>query len=249
MLEIRKLNARAGGRQILRDVSLKLTPHSFTALIGKNGSGKSTLVSCVNQLFPSTGEMLYSGRDLRLMRPRERAALISVLPQLLPGPALTVEELACMGRSPYLDIGRRMTDADRNAVRAAMEAAGMTALARRRVDELSGGERQRAFLAMTLAQDARLMILDEPTAHMDMACEAEFMKLLDGLRRERKKTLLVVMHNLNLALRHADHIILLEEGRVRFSGSRDQCLQAPVIGECFGLQRVETPAGPLFLPR
>lgn len=249
MLEIRNLNARAGGRMILHDISLRLTPHSFTALIGKNGSGKSTLASCINQQQPSTGEILYSGRDLRLMRPRERAALVSFLPQMLPAPALTVHELVRMGRSPYVDIGRRLTPGDESAVRNAMAAAGVDALADRRVDHLSGGERQRAFLAMTLAQDARLMMLDEPTAHMDMACEGEFLHLLDELRRSRKKTLLVIMHDLNQALRSADRIILLDGGRIRFSGDTAACLQSQIIEQIFGVERIQTERGPLFLPR
>ena len=188
MLEIRNLCVRRRRKEILDGVSLTLVPHKLTALLGKNGCGKSTLVSCINQTMPYTGEIRFSNRDLALMPPKERACLLSFLPQTLPCPHITVLELVTMGRSPYVDIGRRLTPQDKEAVWSAVCAIGIEGFSDRYLDELSGGERQKAYLAMTLAQDTRVMIMDEPTTYMDMEYEHTFLGLLNRLKQQRKKT-------------------------------------------------------------
>ena len=142
MLEIRNLCVRRRRKEILDGVSLTLVPHKLTALLGKNGCGKSTLVSCINQTVPYTGEIRFSNRDLALMPPKERACLLSFLPQTLPCPHITVLELVTMGRSPYVDIGRRLTPQDKEAVWSAVCAIGIEGFSDRYLDELSGGERQ-----------------------------------------------------------------------------------------------------------
>ena len=237
MLEIKNLSVCRGKRTVLDDVTLTVTPHKLTALIGKNGCGKSTLISCINQTAPYTGEISFSGRNLALMRPKERACLLSFLPQTLFIPHVTVSELVTMGRSPYVDIGKHLTPRDREAVRDAIFAVKMEAFSNRYLDELSGGERQKAYLAMTLAQDTRVMILDEPTTYMDMAYEHAFLDLLDSMKRHRKKTLLVVMHNLNQAVRYADRLIVLDGGKIVFDGETSDCIQSGVIERVFGVRR------------
>lgn len=237
MLEIKNLSAVIDKKQILSNISLKLTPHTITAVIGKNGCGKSTLVSCINQTTPYTGEIAFSGRNISLMQPKERACLLSILPQTLTAPHITVDELVKMGRSPYIDIGRHFTQTDKDAVAQAVNTIGISELENCFIDEISGGERQKAYLAMTLAQDTRVMILDEPTTYMDMAYEHAFMVLLDKLKKKHKKTLLVIMHNLNQAVRHADRIAVMDGGRLIFEGSTAECLDSQVIEQTFGVKR------------
>lgn len=237
MLEIKNLSAVIDKKQILTDISLKLIPHTLTAVIGKNGCGKSTLVSCINQRTSYMGEILFSGRNVSLMQPKERACLLSILPQALTAPHITVEELVKMGRSPYIDIGKHFTQADKNAVTQAISTIGIDGLKNCFIDEISGGERQKAYLAMTLAQDTRVMILDEPTTYMDMAYEHAFMALLDELKKKHKKTLLVIMHNLNQAIRHADRIAVMDSGSLVFDGSTEDCLGSDIIESTFGVKR------------
>lgn len=247
MLEIRDLCVRRRGNTILEKISLTVAPHKLTALIGKNGCGKSTLVSCINQTVSYTGEISFLGRSLALMPPKERACLLSFLPQTLAIPHITVSELVTMGRSPYVDIGRHLTPRDKEAVRDAISAIGIEDFSNRYLDELSGGERQKAYLAMTLAQDTRVMVLDEPTTYMDMTYEHAFLGLLDNLKRHRKKTLLVVMHNLNQAVRYADRLAVLDGGTIVFDGDTSDCIQKGVIEQVFGVRRYTAEGQTFFL--
>ena len=203
MLSFHQVCASYGKNQVLDHIDFSLVPHKLTAVVGRNGSGKSTLVSCVNQELPYTGEITFSDRNLAVMTLRERAQLISILPQTLHSPAVTVEELTAFGRNPYLDFGKRMSPKDWQAVDDALEAIGISGLRDKLVTELSGGERQKAYLAMVLAQNTRVMILDEPTTYMDMEYEAAFFRLLETLKTKRKITFLVIMHNLSQAVRYA----------------------------------------------
>ena len=237
MLEINNLQVARSGKQILDGINLRLIPHTLTALVGKNGCGKSTLVSCINQITPYRGEIHFSGRDLALMPPRERASLIAYLPQALKSPHITTEELIAMGRSPYLDIGRHMTPHDKEMVEKAIHAIGIEKLIGRYVDTLSGGERQKVYLAMTIAQDTRLLVLDEPTTYMDMAYEHAFLAMLDTMKHKNKKTLLVVMHNLNQAVRYADQLAVLDDGKIVFHGPTEECLRSGILERVFSVHR------------
>lgn len=222
---------------VLDNVSFCLKPHTFTAVLGKNGCGKSTLVSCINQQLHYTGKISYADTNLALMPPRERAKAIAILPQMLERPHVTVEQLVCFGRNPYLDFGKRLTDEDRAAVQQAMADVGVTALSEKMVDSLSGGERQRAYLAMTLAQQTRVIVLDEPTTYMDMEYEASFLEKLTELKTKHKKTLLVIMHNLSQALHYADRILVLDKQRIVFDGTRQECLDSPVLEQIFHVKK------------
>lgn len=237
MLTIQNLRAAYGRREVLNNVSFSLTPHKLTAVIGKNGCGKSTLVSCVNQMLPYTGEISWSGQNLSLMQSTERARLVAILPQMLQRPNVTVEELVAFGRSPYVDLGRRLTAANRAAIDSAITQIGIEELRYAFVDRLSGGERQKAYLAMILAQDTRIIVLDEPTTYMDMAYAGEFFSLLNTLKNRHKKTLMVVMHDLTQAARYADKIVVLDGGTVHFSGTTEQALACGVIEKTFGVKR------------
>ena len=163
MLSFHQVCAGYGKTLVLDRIDFTLAPHAMTAVVGRNGSGKSTLVSCVNRKLPYTGEISFSGRSLASMTPREQAKRIAILPQTLPSPAVTVEELAAFGRSPYLDFGKRLSPKDKQLVREALETVGIAGLRHKLLTELSGGERQKAYLAMMLAQDTDVLLLDEPT--------------------------------------------------------------------------------------
>lgn len=245
MLEIRRLSAPVSGRDFLREIDLHLPVGTLTALVGRNGSGKSTLLSCIGGMKQYRGEVLLHSRDLKSLPLRERAKQLALLPQVLAAPHITVEELVRLGRSPYLDLGQRFTAADNGAVHRAMKDAEIAPLADRFVDELSGGERQRAYLAMILAQETKLLLLDEPTTHMDAACGDGFMRTLTALRGQGR-TLLVVMHDLAEAVRHADRIAVMESGRLVFSGSREECLASDALEKTLHVRRYEAEGRSFF---
>lgn len=237
MLMFDRVSVRLDGKDILKEVSLTLRPHRLTALVGRNGSGKSTLLGCVNQQLPYTGGIWEGEKNLALLPPKERAKLVAILPQKLPAPHITGRELTAFGRSPYLDITGRLTERDKTAVEEALQLADAVTLADRFADTLSGGEFQRLTLAMILAQNTPIALLDEPTAHMDPSYEGAFLETLNRLKREKKKTFLVVLHDLNQAVRYADDIVVLDGGRVMFSGTKEDCLAGNTLEATFGLRR------------
>jgi len=225
------------GKQIIDDVSFTLRPHRITALVGRNGSGKSTLLSCVNQQITYTGEIREREKNLALLPPKERARMVAILPQSLPSPHITAREMVAFGRNVYLDFMGRLTDRDRMEISKALHDADADNLAERYVDTLSGGERQRVALAMILAQNTPIALLDEPTAHMDHVYEAAFLQLLRELRSKRKKTFLVVLHDLTLAAQYADDLIVLDNGKLVFSGTKEDCLEQEILEDTFSLHR------------
>ena len=237
MLIFHDISVSLSGKTILQDVSFTLRPHRLTALVGRNGSGKSTLLSCVNQRIPYTGTIREGEKNLALLDPRERAKSIAILPQTLPTPHITGREFAAFGRNPYLDFTGRLRTEDTQAVDRALAQANAESLAERYVDTLSGGEKQRVALAMILAQNTPIALLDEPTAHMDPSQEGAFLARLAELNRSRKKTFLVVMHDLTLAAEYADDLIVLDGGRLVFAGTKEDCLKEEVLEKTFGLRR------------
>ena len=237
MLEFDHVSAVLGGKQVLKDVSFHLQPHKITVLLGRNGSGKSTLLQCVNQCRRYTGEIRLNGENIALFTTRERARQIALLPQQLPETELCVSELAALGRTPYTGPSGRLSPVDREAVADAMRMAGVEDLSERSCATLSGGERQRACLAMLLAQNARIALLDEPTAYLDVDARRELRESVALLARKQKRTLLVVMHDLNEAVRMADNIVVLDAGESRFFGTLQECLDAHILEDCFGVRR------------
>lgn len=175
-------------------------------------------------------------RDVRDMSLGERAETLACLPQILPQPHVTVRELVSFGRTPYTPLTGRLSAADREKIDWAIGAVGLDELTDAFVDRLSGGERKKAFFAMTLAQDTPVVVLDEPTAHLDVINRFEFMALLDDMRRETGKTFLVVMHELSEVLRWADRIVVLHGGGIAFAGTPEDCLAAGIPEECFGIR-------------
>ena len=227
MLNCHNLSVAFGGKQVLKNANFTLAPRTFTALIGKNGSGKSTLAAAIGQQVPYTGTVSLDNVDLSQMKPKERARRIAILPQSLPAPNLTVRELVTLGRNPHADF----------AVERAFCRTDTTELSDRLLPTLSGGERQRAYLAMILAQDADILILDEPTTYMDIHAEGEFLQLLGTLVSEGK-TLLVILHNLSHAVKYAENLLILDQNTMVFSGTKEEALKREILEEVFRVRRI-----------
>ncbi len=239
MLEIRALNVTFSHRRVLTDLYLSLVPGTLTALIGKNGCGKSTLIRCIGGQCAYDGQILLNGQDLGNLSPREQAKQISILPQKLASPHMTVEDLVDLGRNPYLHFGQRPTERDKNAVMQAIDRVGIQSLRDCFLDELSGGERQKAYLAMILAQDTPLMILDEPTTYMDLPYAHHFLQLLNRFKLQEKKTILLVLHDLNSAVRYADRIAVMDSGTILAHADTEDMLKQQTIEHLFQIQKYE----------
>lgn len=239
MLEFHALTVSFSHRSVISDLHFSLVPGTLTALIGKNGCGKSTLIRCLSRQCPHEGQILLNGQDLRKLSPREQAKRVAILPQTLAAPHMTVEELVLLGRTPYLHLGQRPTEQDKHAVIRAIEQVEIQSLRACFLDELSGGERQKAYLAMILAQDTPLMILDEPTTYMDLPYAHHFLQLLNRFKLQEKKTILLVLHDLNSAVRYADRIAIMDSGAILAYADTDDLLKQQTIEHLFHIQKYE----------
>lgn len=236
-LEFQKVSTAYGKKAVLEDISFGVEGGSITVLLGRNGVGKTTLLRCLTgQKRAESGAVLLDGQNAAGLTPGQRSRMVAFLPQELPAPGVTVWELAAFGRAPRLGISGTMQEKDRQAVDAALAAVGMEGCAHRLVNSLSGGERKKAFLAMVLAQDTPLVVLDEPTAHLDAAGRFELLALLERLRRDTGKSFLVVMHELPEALRFAQQVAVLSEGRLAFHGTPEAFAAQGVAERCFGVR-------------
>ena len=240
MFEV-SLSASYGKKQVLDGVRFAV-PEGVTALFGRNGCGKSTLLGCIAGSRPARGSVKLAGRELTVLPARERAKILSILPQILPSPDLAAEEVIGFGRSPY---SARLSAAEKEDVKNVMQKLGIGELAGRRVVTLSGGERQKVFLAMLLVQDTPLVLLDEPTTYMDLPFKSVFFSVLQELKG-RGKTVLFASHDLSDGIRAADNVLLLENGTIAFAGSREECLKEEVIERTFGAARYDVEGNILF---
>lgn len=237
-IETRALQVSINGRQILHDVSVRFPAGRRTAIIGPNGAGKSTLLKAVAAINTDyQGEILLADREIRQYGRKELARRLAILPQGTMAPAdVTVENLVEYGRFPYRSLFSRNQEQDAEAVSWAMEVAQVSDFAQRRVQELSGGERQRVFLAMVLAQQPDILLLDEPTTYLDIANQLQVMDIVAGLHRDRQMTVIMVLHDINHAQQYADELLILQGGRVRAQGEPKKMLTAERLQEVFGVQ-------------
>ncbi|HSA95302.1 MAG TPA: ABC transporter ATP-binding protein [Acidobacteriota bacterium] len=236
VLEVKDLAAGYGEGFVLRDISLAIGAGEFAAVLGKNGAGKSTLIKAVQNLLPNVrGTILCGGEDVFRMGPRRIAARIAYVPQLAePVFEYTVEEIVLMGRFARQGRLERASAADEAAVAEAVRLADLGALRGKKLAQLSGGERQRAFIARALAQDAPLLLLDEPSLHLDIAYQVEIYGILKGLQKEKGKTVIAAEHNINLAAAHAERLIFLKDGAIAADGPPRETVTAANIGAIFG---------------
>lgn len=234
-LGIGRLTVSLGGRRILRDVSFEVPAGSWVCAVGPNGAGKTTLLHAAAGLVSVEGAVFLWGKPLGAYRRRERARLVALVPQqpVIPE-AMTVERYVALGRTPHLGTLGAESRTDVFVVEAVLERLELTWARDRRLDTLSGGELQRVVLARALAQQAPLLLLDEPTTGLDLGHQIRVLELVDELRREQGLTVLSTMHDLTLAGRFADRFALLSAGRLVAEGTRSQVLDAGVIAEHFG---------------
>jgi iron complex transport system ATP-binding protein len=225
-------------RTVVRGVDLEVPPGRITAIVGANGCGKSTLLRGLGRILrPTGGRVELDGEDLYRLRPRDVAAVLGLLPQQPVAPeGIRVADLVGRGRHPHQGPFRRWSTADADAVADALALTDTQDLAGRRVEELSGGQRQRVWVAMMLAQDPRLMLLDEPTTYLDIAHQVDVLDLLAELNATRGTTVVMVLHELNLAARYADHLVVMGEGRLLREGPPSVVLDEACVREAFGLE-------------
>ena len=236
-LEARGISVERGGRKILHDVSLRIEPGRFTALVGPNGSGKSTLLKALAGLWPvSTGEVLFGAQPLHTFKRRDIAKRIAFVPQDTHIDfAFTVEEIVAMGRHPHRGRFAPETAADRKAITAALERCDVEDLKPRAANTLSGGERQRVLIARSLAAQPEVVLLDEPTASLDIEHAIEILDLCRELAREGH-AVAVAIHDLNAVTRYADVSALIDRGRVVKVGATEDVLSPAAFAEVFGVQ-------------
>lgn len=236
MIELDGVSVGYNHRAVVENVSLKARPGQMLALVGPNGSGKSTLIKGITRVVDLiSGQISIDDRDITAIRPKELARLVSIVPQnpLLPG-TFTALELVLMGRTPHLGLLRYEGGHDLAVAWQAMEATHTESFAERRVSELSGGERQRLVIARALTQQPRAMLLDEPTAHLDINHQVEILDLVRNLCLQQSLTVIVALHDLNLASQYCDRMLMLNGGRVYAEGTPPEILTAPNIQEVFG---------------
>lgn len=242
-LEARGLRLAYDERVVLDDLSLTVAPGTVTALLGGNGCGKSTLLKALGRLVtPARGEVLLHGRPLRGQAPRQVARQLAFLPQKPLTPSATrVRDLVSRGRHPHQGLLRPRSGEDHRAVEAALAATGLLEVADQDAGTLSGGQLQRAWVALVLAQDAGTLLLDEPTTYLDLAHQLEVLRLIRRVNAERGTTVVMVLHDLSLAARFADRLVVLAGGGVLADGDPWEVLTPATLARAFGLDAAVMP--------
>ncbi len=231
---------------IVHDLDVRIPAGQVTVIVGANACGKSTLLRGLARLLsPAAGSVLLDGEDLHKLSTKQIATRLGMLPQSPNAPeGITVADLVARGRYPHQRWFRQWSKEDEAVVAAAMAATNTTDLAERTVDELSGGQRQRVWIALALAQGTPLMLLDEPTTYLDLTHQIEVLDLLAELNEHEGRTIVIVLHDLNLACRYADHLIAMKAGRIVAEGTPAEVITAATVHTVFGLD-CEVMADPL----
>jgi len=241
-------------RIIAEQLSVEIPDHSFTVIVGPNACGKSTLLRALSRMLkPTEGRVLLDGQVIQSLPAKQVARTLGLLPQSSVAPdGITVGDLVSRGRYPHQGLLRQWSAEDERVVREAMEQTGVAELAGRYVDELSGGQRQRVWIAMALAQQTPLLLLDEPTTYLDIQHQIDILDLCAELHEEQGRTLVAVLHDLNHAARYATHLIALRDGKVVAEGAPNDIVTAELVEEVFHLrcQVIEDPetGTPLVVP-
>ncbi|MFE3223702.1 ABC transporter ATP-binding protein [Nocardia sp. NPDC059228] len=243
-----------GERVIVDGLSVQIEPGLITTVIGPNGCGKSTLLRSLGRLLrPRSGRVLLDGKAISTMKTKDVARIVGMLPQTPVAPeGLTVADLVARGRHPHQSWLRQWSADDEAEVTAALEQTGIADLAGRTLDELSGGQRQRAWISMALAQGTDILLLDEPTTYLDLAHSLEVLDLVDRLHDDLGRTVVMVLHDLNLAIRYSDRLIVMHAGRIVAQGVPADIIDAELLRAVFGLraEMLEDPVSgrPMIVP-
>ncbi len=253
-LSASQLSLGYGERTIVEGLDIEIPPGRITAIVGANGCGKSTLLRALARLLPPrAGSVTLDGEALSARPSKDVARVLGLLPQSPTAPeGIAVADLVGRGRHPHQKLLARWSARDYDVVAHALEATGTAELADRSVDELSGGQRQRVWIAMTLAQETDILLLDEPTTFLDVAHQIEVLDLLTDLNRDNGTTIVMVLHDIDMAARYADHVFALREGRIVASGAPSDVVTEELIREVFDLDArvIQDPVSgtPLVLP-
>ncbi len=245
MLKINNITVKRGKKTVLDGLSLNIDG-GFTAIVGKNGCGKSTLVSAIGGIIPYSGSIKAQNREISTLKPRERARTVTVLPQILQSPRVTVQELIMMGRNARIPLGARPSETDEAAVLCAAKRTNTESLLCRYADELSGGERQRTYLAAVLAAETDILVLDEPTAHADMHFARDFCLLLRDISANENKTVIAVMHDINLAVSLSDSIAVLDRGKITAHAPTKNILETDILEKNFEVRKYKAESTVFF---
>ncbi|MEW6034795.1 MAG: ABC transporter ATP-binding protein [Chloroflexota bacterium] len=235
-LELRNVTFSYGDGFYIRDIRLSVNGGEMVALLGPNGCGKTTLLKLLSGIYePAQGSVLFCSTDLRHLSRRQIAQHIAVVPQRFDIPfAFRVWEVVLLGRTPFIHLLRGEKQEDHEKARLSMELTGITELEDRMFNELSGGERQKTMLALAMAQQPRVLLLDEPTAHLDISHQVEILGLVRKLNREQAVTVVAAMHDLNLAALYFDRLVLLDHGAVSADGTATMVLTEEAIKAVYG---------------
>ncbi|MCQ9284241.1 ABC transporter ATP-binding protein [Priestia aryabhattai] len=246
-LETKSLTLSYGEAMIIDELDVTIPKGEITVFIGSNGCGKSTLLRSLARLLkPHAGSILLEGSKISSLPTKEIAKQLAILPQGPVAPeGLTVLQLVKQGRYPYQNWFRQWSQEDEEKVQNALEATGLADLADRQVDSLSGGQRQRAWIAMTLAQDTDIILLDEPTTYLDMTHQIEILDLLFELNEKENRTIVMVLHDLNLACRYAHHIVALQDKKIYAQGRPEEVINCGLVQRVFNMN-CEVTVDPLF---
>ncbi|MGA1834193.1 ABC transporter ATP-binding protein [Rhizobium wenxiniae] len=253
-LQADAVTLRYDQRTISTDLSVSIPDGAFTVIVGPNACGKSTLLKALSRLIrPSDGQVILDGRDIHGMAAKDVARRLGLLPQSAIAPdGITVADLVARGRYPHQSLLRQWSGADETAVASAMAATGITDLSSRLVDELSGGQRQRVWVAMVLAQETPILLLDEPTTFLDIAHQIELLDLLSDLNEEGR-TIVAVLHDLNHACRYASHLVAMKDGAVVARGQPNEIVTAELVEAVFTLPSIvmqdPVSGAPMVIPK
>ena len=231
----RRLKVGYDGVIIVPGFDVELRKGKITSIIGANGCGKSTVLKAIGRILPAEGgTVIVNDVDIKTLKSRDVAKWLAILPQTPTAPGtLTCEELVAYGRYPYQKGMGRLTKEDRDVVSWALEATGMLEFRQREIACLSGGQRQRVWVAMALAQQTNIVLLDEPTTYLDLSHQLEVLEILKHLNREQGTTIVMVLHDLNLASRYSDYLLAMKDGQIARYGTPEEVMTRDVLAECF----------------
>lgn len=234
-LRIQNLSVQYDNRKILSDVNILVNPGEVAAVIGPNGAGKTTLIRAISGVIPIlSGDIFIDGLDIHQLDPQERSKLLSVIPQARNLPvAFTVQEVVTMGRTPYIGWLGKISKSDEEIIQTAMQKTDIADLSDRRMGELSGGEQQRVLVARAIAQQSKVMLLDEPTTHLDIQYQISLLKIIRNLATVDRLVILMAIHDLNLVARYSDRVIALVDGRVSANGPKDDVLTEAILSSIY----------------
>lgn len=236
MIKIHDLCFSYYNQQIFNGISAEFKKGEICSILGRNGCGKTTFLKLVARLLsPESGSIYINNNDINTFERKSFAKLVAYLPQVMNTSSISVSELVSHGRFPYMGFSRSLNDLDKEKINSAIFLTNLDSLRCKNIQKLSGGERRRAYIAMLLAQDTEYMLLDEPSAYLDISYKYEIMELLKKMK-QKQKTILTVLHDIDIALKYSDKIMIIDDGNLLFFGTPDDAIASNMIKKAFGVE-------------